>query len=199
MPSPAAQKFHALAVRAEHVQSVASDKRLRPLTRPQTESLYHAALAGYVAAWEAYVEQLVRDFYGVIFDTTPKFQAIHAIAEACASEKIKKFNTPNPQNSRFLLVQNTGYDPYSDWIWPTRSMGAIQVQDRFGEILHVRHSFAHGFTCPLYSWNTLPSGGCRLTRNSLEMVAAFFRNLVIRTDKGMRQHIQTVYGIPAPW
>lgn len=199
MPSYAAQKFHSLAERARYFQAIASDKRIRPLSRIHSESYYHAALAAHVAAWEAYIEQLVRDFYAATFDATQKFQAMHTIAKGLADETIKTFNTPNFDNARTLLTKYTAYDPYSDWIWPRRSMGVLQVQERLKEILKVRHSFAHGFSIPQYSWNTLPSGRCRLTRKSLEMVDAFFLNLVLRTDRGIKQHIQSIYGIVVTW
>lgn len=200
MPSLAAQKYKTLAERVRHLQIIASDKRIRPLSRSISGVYYHAALAAHVAAWEAYLEQLVRDFFGTISDPTfQKYQALHAIARGRATEKLEKFNTPNFDNSRELLLQFTGYDPYSDWVWPKRSMKVLQVQERLKEILKVRHSFAHGFSIPQYSWNTLPSGRCRLTRESLEMVDSFFNNLVNRTDRGMKQYIATTYSVPVSW
>ena len=117
MPSLAAQKYETLAERVHHLQVIASDKRIRPLSRAVSGVYYHAALAAHVAAWEAYLEQLVRDFFGIISDPTfQKFQALHAIATGRAAEKLEKFNTPNFENSRELLLQVTGYDPYSDWV-----------------------------------------------------------------------------------
>jgi hypothetical protein len=78
-------------------------------------------------------------------------------------------------------------------------MSAIQLQERHNQILKVRHSFAHGHSIPQYSWNTLPGGQCRLTRKTIDMVEAFFRNLVRRTDAGMKNHIQSTYNIRVIW
>lgn len=200
MPSHAAQKYAKLAAKAEQLQLLGSDKRIRPITRDQADSYYHAALAAHVAAWEAYLEQLVSDFYQSISALpTPTMQPLYAIAKDCADSALGKFNTPNFENSRALLVRFTGYDPYADWVWPSRSLGAIQINAQLTEILKVRHSFAHGFSMPQYSWNSKPSGKCTLSKKSLAMVQALFKNLVSRTDAGMRVHIQNVYGITPLW
>lgn len=200
MSSYAAQKYTKLVIKARYLQSLATDPRIRPISHEQADGYYHAALAAYVAAWEAYLEQLVSDFYfSISKPSSPHFQSLYVIAKDCADGALAKFNTPNFENSRALLTQFTGYDPYSDWIWPRRSMGVFQVNTRLTEILKVRHSFAHGFSMPPYSWNSQLRGKCRLTRKSMAMVDVFFQNLVARTDRGMQLHILHVYGIAVVW
>ncbi|HEY8098828.1 MAG TPA: HEPN domain-containing protein [Methylobacter sp.] len=200
MPSNAAGTFETLANRVQCFQKIASGRRT---SYGEAETLRHAALAAYVAAWEAYLEQLVREFYSITAKPmVPDFNAIHDIARRRterAKGVLEKFNTPNFENSRALLEENTGYDPYSDWTWPRRSMSVMQVHERLNEILKVRHSFAHGFSIPRYSWNTLSSGRCGLNLNSIDMVEAFFNNLVRRTDKGMKMHIQNAYTVTPNW
>ncbi|MCP3967835.1 MAG: hypothetical protein GY718_16030 [Lentisphaerae bacterium] len=53
-------------------------------------------------------------------------------------------------------------------------MGAQEVRERLNEILKVRHSFAHGFSVPAYSWIQNNSGRIRLTNKSLVDVDALF-------------------------
>jgi hypothetical protein len=119
MPSPSAEKYSQLQIRAAYLQQIAVDRRIRPLSRNESESYLHAALAAYVAAWEAYTENLVRDFYAATADPlTPQYNAIHTLARNRAVILIEKFNTPNAENARQLLLENTGYDPLPDWVWP---------------------------------------------------------------------------------
>ena len=161
---------------------------------------YHAALAAYVAAWNAYINNLVRDFYNAIADASnPRVDAIYTIAKRAAENALARFNTPNSENTRNLLLQCTGYDPIDDWIWPQRGMAGLQVRVRLNEILQVRHSFAHGFDMPAYNWTELPSGKVRLTSKAIQDTEAFFKNLVNVTDKGMKVHIETTYGLASIW
>lgn len=200
MSSPAAEKYNALQIRADFLQKIAADKRIKPLARDEAENYLHAALAAYVAAWEAYVESLVKDFYSMTADPlNSRYSAIHTIARNRAERVLEKFNTPNAENTREFLLKNTGYDPWSDWNWPARSFNSLMTRERLNEILRVRHSFSHGFNIPQYSWNSLPSGRCRLTGKSLQMVQSFFTNLVKKTDAGMKMHIQSIYKINLTW
>lgn len=200
MTSPAAEKYQTLQVRADFLQKIAIDKRIKPLTRDEAENYLHAALAAYVAAWEAYVENLVKDFYSITAEPLNlSYSAIHTIARNRAEILLEKFNTPNAENTREFLVKNTGYDPWPDWRWPARNLNNIMTRERLNEILKIRHSFSHGFSIPQYQWNSLPSGRCRLTATSLRMVQSFFANLVRKTDTGMKLHIRSIYKIKPTW
>lgn len=199
MSSSAAKKYFSLISRAQYFQGIARDGRLRPVPDQNAEIAYHAALTTHVAAWEAYLEELVRIFYSATAKPLlPDFHAIHTIALDRATVLLNKFNTPNFENSRSLLLEYTGYDPYPDWTWPARSMSTLAVKERLNEILQVRHSFAHGYSIPRYSWNISPSGQCRLTRECIKTTELFFKNLVQKTDQGMQRHIKNVYGTSLP-
>ncbi|HBE21401.1 MAG TPA: hypothetical protein DEG17_23540 [Cyanobacteria bacterium UBA11149] len=200
MPSPAALAYNIAAKKARILRETATDTRLRPISHSQTQVYYHSALATLVAAWEAYIEELVRNFFDVTANPLdPKFDAVHSIARNAAMESIKRFNTPNFDNTRNLLVQYTGYDPIGDWIWSVRSMNAVATRQMLNEILQVRHSFAHGFPIPPYSWTQTATGKVRLTAKAIKDIEAFFRYLVYVTDRGMKQHIQTSYSIVVLW
>ena len=69
----------------------------------------------FVAGWETYIEELVRNFFDVTANPlNPQFYAVHSLAKNAAERSLKQFNTPNADNSRNLLVQYTGYDPIND-------------------------------------------------------------------------------------
>ncbi|MGK7877331.1 MAG: HEPN domain-containing protein [Xenococcaceae cyanobacterium] len=200
MPSPAALKYESESSKARILRETATDPRLRPMSRRQIQVYYHSALAAFVAAWDAYINELVRYFFDATADPLdPKFNAVHSIAKATAERALERFNTPNWDNTRNLLIQNTGYDPIGDWVWTARSMNGVAVRLRLNEILRVRHSFAHGFSIPAYSWTQSPTGKVRLTAKAIKDVDAFFQHLVNVTDLGMKQYIQTNYGIVVLW
>ncbi len=195
MGSQAARKFADAVSRVQLIRDTATDKRLRPLARDKARILLHASLAGYVASWEAYLEWLVREFFQITADPlTTNFHAIHSLLRDHSTESLNQFNTPHADNARNLLIEYTGFDPYPVWIWPARHLNGVQVRERLAEILKVRHSFAHGFAMPSYTWNTSTTGQARLTWDILSMTEKFFSNLVRRTDVGMRAHVQTTYG-----
>lgn len=200
MPSPAAIKYQTASEQARILRSTATDPRLRPISRSQTQVYYHSALAAFVAAWDAYINELVRNFFDATANPLDyKFHAVHSVAKGNAERELKRFNTPNAENTRNLLVQYTGYDPIGDWVWPARSMNGVQVREKLNEIMKVRHSFAHGFSIPAFSWTQTPTGRVRLTAQAIKDVDAFCQNLVAVTDRGMKQHIQTTYGKSIPW
>lgn len=200
MPSPAALKYTAAAGRMQVLHKAATDRRLRPILPDEIQVYYQAALAAYVAIWDAYINNLVRDFYDVIADAlNPGFHAVYTIAQQAAERDLDRFNTPNWENTRNLLVRCTGYDPINDWVWTRGRMSGLQVHNRLNEILHVRHSFAHGFNIPTYDWTQSPNGRIRLTSKAIQKTKAFFRNLVKVTDRGMKAHIESTYEINSIW
>ncbi len=201
MSSAAAVKYMNSAGRIQALRKAATDKRLRSmLLNDERQVYYHAALAAYVAAWNAYISNLVRDFYDVIADPlNPKFDAIHTLAKDIAENALTRFNTPNWENTRNLLVQYTGYDPIGAWVWTRRRMVRHAVHERLNEILRVRHRFAHGFDMPDYDWTRSPGGKVRLTSKAVVETEAFFKNLVKVTDNRMKAHIEATYGLVSIW
>ena len=200
MSSPAALKYRTTVERVQTLRRTATDKRLRPMSHDKIQVYYHAALTGYVAAWNAYIDNLVRDFYDVIADSAnPKFDAIHTLAKDIADNALRRFNTPNWENTRNLFNQYTGYDPINDWGGSQVNMNREQVNQRLNEILHIRHRLAHGSNMPTYNWIQSPSGKIRLTSKAIQDIEAFFKNLVKVTDKGMKAYIESTYGLTNIW
>lgn len=200
MPSPAARKFEASYDRAISVLEIASDTRLRPMSRNVSEALSHSALAAGVSAWQLYVEQIVRDFINSIYDSSnSKYLNIHSILVNLSDKAIAKLNTPNSENSRNILIEHTGFDPWSVWGWPRAGMSSYAVRVRLDEILKVRHSFAHGFPMPGYGWNTTAIGRIRLSSKMSRHSLHLLKNIVTKTDRGMMTYIKSSYNVDVNW
>jgi hypothetical protein len=198
MPSGAAAGFQVDSEKGRHLLRLASDARLRPLERQRSQAYLHAALTAYVAAWDAYIKALIREFFAVVANPhDPAFLAVHTIAIKNAELALSRFNTPNWDNTRRLLVTQTGYDPLHAWSW--RQMSLQIAQQRLNEIMNVRHSFAHGFPIPALSWTTSAHGKIGLTATAVGDVERFFGRIVRQTDRGMADFIATQYDRAAPW
>lgn len=199
MPSPAAVNFQNAVTRVLILYNSAGDSRLRPQAQSEREAFCHACLAGQVASWNAYVSNLVEVFFTVTANPLDvKFHAMHSLLKSRSEDAVKRFNTPNAENSRSLLASYTGYDPINDWVWPRSGLGGIQTRDRLNQILQVRHSFAHGYPIPTYAWTQSAQGKVSLTKAAVLESSRFFDNLVRRTDRGMRAHVQAVFA-KTPW
>ena len=193
MPSPAASTYTTSVSRIGTLRKAATDRRLRPMSLDEIRIYYHAGLTAYVAAWNAYIKNLVRDFYDVIADPSdPKFRAVYAIARKRAENALKKFNTPNAENTRNILVWYTGYDPINTLLWIQR--------EKLDDIVEVRHSFAHGFDIQQpNAWMQSLSRRGHLTSKAIQEAEAFFKNLVKVTDNGMKAYIESIYGLTGFW
>ena len=192
MPSPAALKYRITVDRIETLRRTATDKRLRPMSHDEIQVFYHAALTAHVAAWNAYIKNLVGDFYDVIADPSdPKFRAIYTIARQRADNALARFNTPNAEHTRNILVEYTGYDPINTLLW-------IQG-GKLDDIVAVRHSFAHGFDMPSNTWTQSLNRQGRLTNWGIHETKDFFKNLVNITDSGMKAHIEATYKLTSIW
>jgi hypothetical protein len=161
----------------------------------------HAALAMLVAAWEAYLERLVRDVQHEIADTTQvRLSAVLSLLTLITEYEVKRFNTPNATNSRELLVTHTGYDPINDWQWPRGGLSGVQARVRLDEILRIRHSFAHGFPVPTdIHWVRNRNCPGILNASALKSVDRFLAHLIVVTDRGVKSHLSLTYGVTPHW
>jgi hypothetical protein len=196
MPSAAAIKYKELTTRA----SVILKADRRKLGSKEVQALYGAAFVAQTAAWNAYVVRLVDCFFQEVANpAAASFHAMHTLANSIARSQLERFNTPNAENTRNLILASTGYDPWTDWQWLARGMNALAVRNRLNEILKVRHSLAHGFAMPAYSWNQAASGEIRLTLYDFEWTRTFLNHLATSTDRGMKLHLNTVYSVVSKW
>lgn len=196
MPSASAIKYKGLVARALVI--LKADRST--LDRQEVQAVYGAAFIAQVAAWNAYVAGLADCFFKEVANpTSAGFHAMHTLAHAATRSQLERFNTPNAENTRNLILASTGYDPWIDWQWPARGMNALSVRLRLNEILKVRHSLAHGFDMPGYTWTQAASGETRLTLASLTWTRTFFSHLVATTDRGLRDYLNAAYGVAAGW
>lgn len=200
MPSPAFNSYVLVRGTARVVRCSRAGAVPGLSSRQKSERLYTSALVAFVASWDAYINQIVRDF----FDATSPIHAstsllTHHLAANMANARLARFNTPNSENTRDLLLSTTGYDPWSDWTWNKASMSSLDVRNRLNEILKVRHSVAHGFAMPSYSWNTTSNGRTRIDAAIVDWTDRFFNFLVRETDKGMQRHIVASFGVQLAW
>ena len=200
MPSAASGSFLSSVASADSLKSAAGDARLRPISAATKSDFLHAALAAYVAAWDAYLNGVVLEFRDKINDPlNVEYSGLHTRYSDFVSRSLERFNTPNSNNSRVLLVQCTGYDPIGDWVWTRAGMNGLQARTFLDEILKVRHSFAHGFSIPSYTWTVTPTGRRQLSGGSVEKARRFLRHIVLVTDAGLWAHGRSQYPTKHHW
>jgi hypothetical protein len=200
LASSSADKFFSISKNADKLYCLAHDARLQPSNLETKYSYYHAALAVYVSGWDAYINNIIAEFFNITSDPlNSKYQLMHELARLHSIKKLAKFNTPNWENTRILLTECTGFDPMTHWQWTRRGKNIHESKELLNEILKIRHSFAHGFIMPAFSWNQSNTGVPRLTKKNIEDIEAFFKHLVNSTDTGLSTHIQSSYGVLTAW
>lgn len=153
--------------------------------RTKEVSLNRAIVVLTVAAWQAFVQDLVREiveFVEVPFGAEG-FERYRLI-KMDALKSVYHFSTPNAENTRRLLM-NVGFDPWPHWRWsagPT-SLTELQVRERMDQWLRVRHAIAHGHEhlpdVPVLT--RLAGGGLSLQRHNAESCMSFFERAVHAT------------------
>jgi hypothetical protein len=167
--------------------------------RSQQAYIYQAALAAHVASWDSYVNFLVEEFYTKLVPLGGPVPILHDIAHDLSAEKIKRFNTPNAENTRQLLMETMKYDPWPDWNWKRAARSSLSVRIHLNEILKIRHSFAHGFSMPGFGWNQSASGEVRLDSRAISRVRLLLRFVVTATDRGVHEHLSSRFRVSTGW
>ena len=202
MPSKAAIEFGRARFNARLLLAAAARQPKTAADFPAHKAVcLHAALAMLVAAWEAYLERLLREVQFEISDSTQtRLSAVLALLTQITESEIKRFNTPNYSNSRELFIKHIGYDPINDWDWPGGGLSGIQSRNRLDEILQVRHSFAHGFPVPTdIHWVRSRNRPGVLNVAILQSVDKFIAHMIAVTDQGLKDHLKLVYGVIVKW
>lgn len=200
MPSIAAIQFTSRQTDLAFLRSIAIDSRLKPIADTQKQIFLHSYLTGVVASWDAYIKAVIKEYLGLITQPTDiRYHSIYTLLHKYASTSIEKLNTPNFDNTRNILISTTGYDPIGDCVWTPRGFSAIATRDRLNEILKVRHSYAHGFMMPSYSWNRTPTGHVRLTTTAVDDCKSLITFLVKQYDKGLNNIMISNHSITSGW
>jgi hypothetical protein len=162
---------------------------------------YHACLAMDVASWDGYINNVILEYHSKVGDVgNPSLLNYRISHGLLIKRRLEKFNTPNFDNTRTLIIECTGYDPVSIWSWPQRSMIWQAVQVRLNEILKIRHSFAHGLSFPTYNWLPQKNGQCYLNKKTVTEVEKLLVHLAISLDVGLKTHMSSQYGSNCmPW
>lgn len=200
MPSRSLTNFRTARRRALRLLDIATDRRLRPLTYEDMEPGLHAALASFVSAWEAYIESLCIEILDEIAScASAQTASVLSVLRLEAKNNIEKFNTPNFDNSRNLILRFTGFDPYNYMTMSSLGLSAQQTQTRLNEILKLRHAFAHGFSIPNLPWLTRYGVQSRLSKKSVSLAGTSISDLVKSIDAAAANHLRMTYGLPTAW
>ncbi|MFC3076046.1 hypothetical protein [Shinella pollutisoli] len=154
-----------------------------------------------VASWNGYINSIIREYHSCIGGVNNihlmNFRNSHSML---IDRRLEKFNTPNFDNTRNLIVECTGFDPVGIWGWPQRGMVWQAVQSRLNEILKIRHSFAHGLNFPNYMWLPQKNGQAYLNKSTVSEVERLLVHLATVLDIGLRNHMFVQFGANCiPW
>jgi hypothetical protein len=174
-----AEAFH-IRRAAEELPAKAAGRLLR------VAALNRAVVVTCVSAWEAYIEELVREALNAIRPPLPPLGVWPAL-NATVRGQLGRFNTPNAENIRMLLSDAFGlHDIQDSWTW--QNCSSAQAVKRLADTMASRHQIAHGVNprplIPSLSSRRLPE---------------FFQRLARCTDRAVRDHLVTVHGIANPW
>lgn len=172
---------------AEHLADVRDQVRVRsPERRLRVAALNRALVVACVSAWEAYIEELVRESLTVLRPAVPPLGLWPAL-NATVRGQLGRFNTPSTENIRLLLSDALGLpDIHTRWAW--QNCTSAQAVQRLADIMTLRHQIAHGV-------NPRPDVGSLYATQ----FPTFFLRLARCTDRAVRQHFVTVLGIVNPW
>jgi hypothetical protein len=172
---------------ADHLDDASSQLPAGVPGRPlRVAALNRAIVVSCASAWEAYIEELVRESLTVLRPAVPPLGLWPAF-NATVRGQLGRFNTPNTENIRMLVSDALGLqDIQTSWVW--QNCTSAQAVQRLADAMALRHQIAHGvnprpIVATFYS-SQLPD---------------FFRRLGRCTDRAVRAHFANVHGIANPW
>lgn len=149
-------------------------------------SLNRAVVVACISAWEAYIEELVRESLAAVRPpgiTDP----VWSLLRAPTLRTVQRFNTPNENEVRKLLTESIGVpDVTTSWAW--RNSTVARARERLREAMNYRHQVAHGVNPRPVIHNSYSSE-----------LPNFFRRLGNCTDDAVRAYLVTTLGIANPW
>jgi hypothetical protein len=171
------------------------------VSRDQTltdRSLLQAAIAQAVGCWEGYIEGVLPEFISKTrVQAHRKAWTLIVQFESLVDKLTKDLNTPNWEKCRELVLNVTGMDPYSSWVWAPRYTNQTDTKSFFDGILTVRHSFAHGFTVPTNIAGLTTPGVLDVTYVSDAITCLTF--FAGKTDELLQHELTHRHGCAAGW
>lgn len=150
-------------------------------------ALNRAVVVMSVSAWEAYIEEVLREAIIALRPVPPAALGNWSALFAAARSQIGRFNTPNVQNVRGLISDFIGLADVTDaWSW--RNCVPQQARDLLADALQCRHQIAHGV-------NPRPV----VHNNYARWLPPFFMRLGLRTDRAVREYLINTLGVANPW
>ncbi|MEZ2222229.1 HEPN domain-containing protein [Rhizobium sp. RCC_161_2] len=178
--------------------------------RHEQDALHRAGVVLTIAAWQAYIEKLVGEALDIIDGEmrSPQLDspqwAIHTfqLRRTAILNAVKKFNTPDDDKVRDLLLEAFGFNRWASWEWRVgpRQGTVAETRRRTNTWVLVRHSIAHGFNLPSdIDWLQGGNGQARLTLGLLMECRKHFVFLAAKTDAAFAAHLTAAHSIASPW
>jgi len=150
-------------------------------------ALNRAVVVMCVSAWEAYIEEVVRESIETFRPTPPAVMSTWQSLNASVRGQLGRFNTPNPDNVRMLISDAIGLPNVCDsWIW--QNCDAQHARQLLSEALTFRHQIAHGV-------NPRPT----IHNQYSSRLPGFFNRLGLCTDNAIRGHLVNALAVANPW
>ena len=155
-------------------------------------ALNRAVVVLTVAAWQAYVEDLLEAALTALNPPTSDGSLpSYKVMKSTAPNVRHNFSTPNAENTRNLLM-TLGYDPWLAWAWSQTNGSTQLAQTVMNQWLKVRHAIAHGDSPPdVNVLTTTQAGNKSLRRANAEECIDFFVAIVAQTNGPAISHFTT--------
>ena len=177
-----------------------------PLFKGKYYALSQAVVVFSVAAWQAYVENVIKEVYDEvkqnanIRDSDEKFwiKKVFNLNFKSTESRIERFSTPDSGNVIKLFRDCLGFDPSPYWKWKSthkkwKGKNVLQITNFW---LKVRHASAHGSALPKDIRNGAGEGTIvNLDYFTLRDCKGHFRKLVMHTDKGITSYAESEFGV----
>jgi len=212
MPSKAYGEFQNLLGSVDQLINIHRKLQKGRGRRHEQDAVHRAGVVLTVAAWQAYIEKVLKEGLGHIQKhianppsggPPPAWALSGFLVRATAiKNSIRQFNTPNSENVQRLFKESLEFDPWPSWTWHVsrRNWDSIECRNRTNVWLRIRHSIAHGFDLPDdVPWIQGDNGTARLTLSLLEGCRKHFDHLAKQTDKAFSDHLRDHHGTLAPW
>jgi hypothetical protein len=162
------------------------------------QTCFKAAIALAVGCWEGYIEGALREFVSKTrVQTHRRAWGLVAQFETIVDKMASELNTPNWEKTRELLMNLTGMDPYSSWVWAAKFSNQNDTKQFFDGVMSVRHAFAHGFAVPVNVFGIATPGilDAVYVNDALECIKFFAE----KTDQLLEHELTHRHGCLSGW